>query len=354
MKDIVPELLEEILQEFNLEVKSSSVIKELTAQVETGEVNYDIANKYAKEIGNILSGVYKRKLSSDVLPDGKMYYNIAERVIGRSLEKGYSMVADVTESVQKFLNLNAGIGLKPVRPGLNQDRINGIINRISSEEEFEEIRWILDAPVRCFVQSIVDDSIKTNAEFHGKAGLKPKIIRKTVGNCCEWCSKIAGIYRYPDVPADVYRRHDNCDCTVNYDPGDGKEYQDIWTKKWKYNQEPDKIENRKLFGKNVRYKFGHMPPEEYERAVELWERYKEVDIPQAEKERIYEEFDNNLSDEERKQALVNRPIGNHYYTAVHKGHNQYKIIDKSLIYKPKDIVDEVLTEMFGEGWEELL
>lgn len=354
MKDIVPELLEEILQEFDSEVKKSSVIKELVKMVESGRVDYGIANRYAKEIGNILAGIYKRKLTSDILPDGKMYYNIAERLIGRPMEKGYEMVADVAEPVQRSLNANAGIGIKAVRPELKQDRLDGIINRASSEEIFDDVRWILDAPVRCFMQSIVDDCIKKNAEFHGKAGLHPKIIRRSSGGCCKWCEEIAGVYEYPDVPKDVYRRHDNCDCTVEYDPGDGKGYQNVWSKKWKYEGESVKIDAGKLLGRSVRYKFGGMPPEEYERAVELWERYNEVDISQREKERIYEELDNNLSDEERRMALVRRPIGNNYYTAVHKGHNQYKIIDKSLIYRPKDIVDEVLTEMFGEGWEKLL
>lgn len=354
MKDIVPELLEDILQEYDAEIKKSSAIAELIELVEAGEANYDIANKYAKEIGDILAKIYQERLTSDILPDGKMYYNIAERIIGRPLEKSYDLIANVTESVQTVLNIDAGIGIKAVRPALNHDRINGIVNRISNEDEFDDIKWILGAPILCFMMSIVDDFVKANSEFHGKAGLHPKIIRKPSGHCCEWCEKIAGTYEYPDVPKDVYRRHDNCECTVEYDPGGGKRYQNVWSKEWKYEGESDKIDTRKLLGRSVRYKSGGMPPEEYERAVELWERYKEADIPQREKERIYEEFDNNLSDEERKLALVRRPIGNHYYTAVHKGHNQYKIIDKSLIYKPKDIVDEVLTEMFGEGWKQML
>lgn len=35
--------------------------------------------------------------------------------------------------------------------------------------------------------------------------------------CCEWCTRQSGRYEYPDkVPADVYKRHDNCKCTVEY------------------------------------------------------------------------------------------------------------------------------------------
>ena len=248
MKDIVPELLEDILQEFDSEVKKSSVIKELVNLVESGKVNYDIANRYAKEIGDILSGIYKRKLASDILPDGRMYYNIAERIIGQPMEKGYNLVADITESVQTVLNIDAGIGIKAIRPELNHGRIDGIVNRAASEEAFDNIGWILDAPVRCFLQSIVDDFVKENAEFHGKSGLHPKIIRKSTGHCCKWCKEIAGVYEYPDVPTDVYRRHDNCNCTVEYDPGTGKMHQDVWSKKWKSEEDFDKIRERKQIG----------------------------------------------------------------------------------------------------------
>ena len=42
-------------------------------------------------------------------------------------------------------------------------------------------------------------------------------------------SSLEGEYEYPDVPKDVYRRHENCDCTVEYISA-GKR-QDVWTKR---------------------------------------------------------------------------------------------------------------------------
>lgn len=47
--------------------------------------------------------------------------------------------------------------------------------------------------------------------------------------CCEWCTKIAGRYVYGEEPRDVFRRHDNCGCTVTYE--NGKQRQDVWSKK---------------------------------------------------------------------------------------------------------------------------
>ena len=120
-----------------------------------------------------------------------------------------------------------------------------IVNRISSEEDFESIKWLLDDPIINFSQSIVDDGIKANAEFHAKAGLQPKITRRVSGHACEWCSRLAGTYEYDEAPKEVYQRHERCRCTVDYNPGNGRK-QDVWSKTWRDSQKEQKIANRKM------------------------------------------------------------------------------------------------------------
>ena len=36
-------------------------------------------------------------------------------------------------------------------------------------------------------------------------------------DCCQWCSDVAGKYEMKDQPQGIFRRHDNCDCTIIYD-----------------------------------------------------------------------------------------------------------------------------------------
>ena len=92
----------------------------------------------------------------------------------------------------------------------------------------------------------MDDSIQSNAEFHSRAGLSPKIVRKTdSSNACKWCKNLAGSYDYQDAPADIYRRHERCRCTVEYIPNKSKR-QDVWSKTWKDPQREEKIAQRKL------------------------------------------------------------------------------------------------------------
>ena len=255
MSDIASELLEKITGIYAEKKDGSTVLAEVAEAIEKGEIKYEDAYRAAREIGGILGNAYETVLSADALPDGKMYYNIAERVVGPSMEKAHSDVADIAEETQNILNQNAGLGLKAIRPELNQDRIRGIVDRLSSAENFEDIAWILKAPVQTFCQSVVDDTVKKNVEFQGKAGLQPRIIRKSTGGCCEWCSKLVGTYTYPDTPQDVYRRHNNCNCTVEFDPGVGKKHQDVWSKKWKYEKDFDRIRERREIGLATKRQF---------------------------------------------------------------------------------------------------
>jgi len=63
-----------------------------------------------------------------------------------------------------------------------------------------------------------------------RSGVKSVIVRRELGNCCDWCKGIAGVYDYSDAPADIFRRHDNCRCMVTVRTKRGT-YQDAWSKK---------------------------------------------------------------------------------------------------------------------------
>ncbi len=66
-------------------------------------------------------------------------------------------------------------------------------------------------------------------EIRAEAGLTETITRESIGGCCEWCSKLAGTYRYGETPKEVYQKHDNCTCVVTAKTDKG--YTDVWSKK---------------------------------------------------------------------------------------------------------------------------
>lgn len=285
MADIAPELLTKIQKEFEERFSNDKEIEELYARIRFGTAGYQEANEFALKVGSILAEVYRNNLSADVLPDGRMYYDIAQRIIDPTMKNNYVLIAEATNQIQKSLNEVAGIGIKAVTPELNQDRIDKIIDRVSDAEQFDKISWILDEPVKNFSQSIVDDAVRVNAEFQYEAGLSPVIVRKLAGGCCDWCRALAGTYRYPDeVPKDVYRRHQRCRCTVEYDPKDGK-IQNVHSKRWRNAAEPVEIDVHTSVGKKeVKEPVKKISPQKREQNI--IRKYELKDASEQKKERI--------------------------------------------------------------------
>ena len=248
--DVLPKLLQEVKNEFELAYEESEIIRNAFATLEAKKATYKTANEFAIEIGEILSKALGASISADKLPNGKMYYNIAQRLLTDVLGRNHELVCDYASDVQKNLNDKAKIGLKVQVPELNLDRVAGIVNRFASEDNFEDVSWLLGEPIVNFTQSIIDDSIRKNAEFHHKAGLQPEIVRTSYFHCCEWCQEVEGNYKYPRVPKNVFRRHQHCRCIVDYDPKNGK-VQDIWNKIWRKKDENVKIEVRKDINKDL-------------------------------------------------------------------------------------------------------
>lgn len=233
-QDIAPALLESIRADF----------LRLLGDAAPSAAAYPAALDYADLVGGALAEAFRLHLSADTLPDGRMYWNIADRVLRPLLEEDHALVADAAAAVQQQLNEAAGLRLLAQRVPVDEGRIDGILNKVCAAEHYEDVAYMLDEPVRTFSRMAVDDTLKANVQFQGRAGLRPRVVRRTTGSCCEWCSRLAGSYDYPHVPADVYRRHERCRCKVEYDPGDGRR-QNVWDKKW--TEDSETLQARKEF-----------------------------------------------------------------------------------------------------------
>lgn len=115
-------------------------------------------------------------------------------------------------------------------------RIEGIIDRLTDAEFFNDIRWILgDGVVENYVQSVIDAHIRANFEFQSKAGLPASMTRTiTERKACNWCREKQGKYTLGNVPAGAWDRHERCNCVITYIPVDGSVVQTLkgTGKKW--------------------------------------------------------------------------------------------------------------------------
>ena len=260
MKDIAPELLERIEKEFKRTFEADSTIRSLYKKIKDGTATYEDAQSFAVKTGELLADTFKRNLSSEILPDGRFYYNIASRILSSTLGKNHDLISDYSADVQNISNRKAGIRIKAQTADPDQERIDGIVDIVSGKSRFDDIAYMLKEPVINFGQAVVDETLRKNIEFQGKSGKSPKVIRRATGKPCRWCAAIAGTYTYPDVPKDVFRRHQRCRCIVEYDPGTGRR-QNVHSKEWTDEAE---LEKRKNVGLETPLK---KEPDELERTI---------------------------------------------------------------------------------------
>ena len=220
--DISVELLEKIQATFRKKFGTSQKAQNLLRKTNDGLATYVDANEFSIVTGDLLAESFAEHLSSDILPNGRLYYNIGQKVIAPMLENNYEIVADNAVAVQETLNELAGIGIKGQRADIQYERIEGIIQRLANELTYDDVAWILKEPVVNFTQAVVDDTIKKNVEFHSNAGLTAKVVRTAEANACKWCRNLQGEYDYPNVHQDVWRRHQNDKCIITYYPKKGK------------------------------------------------------------------------------------------------------------------------------------
>lgn len=246
MIDISEKLLKDLQESFRKKYNLNSKIKILNDKVASGNATYKEANEMSIILGDILAEVYEENITSAKLPNKKMYYNIADKIIRPTMKNNYTLISAYSKEVQNTINQKLNINLNAIKPKLNEGRIDGIINRLSNADEYDDVKWVLNEPIKNFSQSIVDECIRANADFHFKSGISPKIIRISTGKCCKWCDKLAGVYDYEDVKDtgnNVFRRHEYCRCTVEY--LDGKKSQNVHNKEWKYYENDSQIEQLK-------------------------------------------------------------------------------------------------------------
>lgn len=310
MSDIVPDLKNKIMNDFNSFVRSDQKLNDLQNRLNDGNVKYSMGYEFAERVGELASQALQNNLSAEVLPNGVMYLNISDRIIPELMKKVQQLVDGFCSKVTEAVNEASRIRIKSQPTEFNADKAHGLAKKVS-DDVFEKQKWVLDEPIVTNSLGVVDDHIRAQADFHSRSGLNPQISRVTAGKCCNWCRNLAGRYNYPkDVPNDVFKRHENCRCVVEYWPGDGK-HQDVWSKLWK--ESPDDIERRKQIGlhenenpkssrqtglekhfeKHGKKEFGFETEAEYTKAVnDFWSRELSEIVQEIErKDGVRERYD---------------------------------------------------------------
>lgn len=199
---------------FLAELQSDPRAMMLWDMIEEGTATYAVASEYAIRVGDSLATVLRRNAPLETIFEWDV-----EDLIPGSLGLNHELITGACQRVQEALNADAGIGVRYQPPIFDGDRCYGIVQELLDNPEFTNIEDTFYDQLVNFSQNVVDESIRDNAEVLNGAGIRSMVIRTAEFKACPWCQEVAGRYDYEDVKgtgADVWRRHENCRCTIDY------------------------------------------------------------------------------------------------------------------------------------------
>lgn len=210
-------------EELARRIERDSICRAVQKKIDEGRADFTDTARYTDRAAELLGEVL-----AAYVPD--MPTDERETLCKALLRQRYLDTNAMLNAVQRTLDAAQGLHLAPQIADYPEKRVEQAAHSLADETVPMEtiVRRAKSAPAT-IARSFHDDYIEKNAAFRDSAGLKCYITRNAAAKCCEWCTKMAGRYRYGEEPEDVYRRHDNCSCTVTYE--NGRKRQDVWSKR---------------------------------------------------------------------------------------------------------------------------
>ena len=192
----------------NKKLAADPSLRAVVKRIKDGTATLTDSAEYARVLSHILG----REVSANILD-----LDDREGIVSQLLRDCYGDVNSIYAQTQTILDEQAGIHIKPQKPAFPAERVDQFTHSLIDPTVKDSIiKRRAGAGCETITKSFHDDCIKKNSQFRHDAGLKCYIVR--IGTqCCEWCSEVAGKYEFGEQPDGIFRRHDNCDCTIIYD-----------------------------------------------------------------------------------------------------------------------------------------
>lgn len=217
------EELKALADRFRQKLALDPEIRSLSKKIADGTADFsDTSRLFWRR--SVMLREYTQDTVLDLAPEDR------QRLVEALLHRGYDDTTEALTIVQETLDKAQGLHLNPVVPKYPAERVVQVAHALMDPTvPDEQIVRRAGAPVANVNMSFHDDYMMENAKIRAKLGFKCYLNRVAAAGCCKWCTDIAGRYVYGDQPEDVFRRHDNCGCTVTFE--NGRERQDVWSKR---------------------------------------------------------------------------------------------------------------------------
>lgn len=238
MEDIAPELYNRIQDEMKRLLSHAGNVTGLERKIRQGKASQRDVARYADIVGRAASEAFKKVLKLEDLPDGKLYWNIAEKTIGETLKGVYGDVNTVAaiqlrgDDIKKGFNIGIKQGTDP------DNRIKVVLEMASGQTTQEALDNAMTDPVISTARKFYDDFQLANGDVRDALGFDEVVVRhyddrglhngKTP---CIWCLQREGTFSIQDAHRlGVFERHPGCGCTIEVITPDRTQVQTDWTR----------------------------------------------------------------------------------------------------------------------------
>lgn len=217
--DVVDNLLPLIRDAFDRAVSRDDELRKLRDKIANGGT-YETVYQYAIKLAKHCSDAMLVYMTEDQLPNGRLYYNIAQRLITPQLQSMTNMLGGCVKDVQQAINESLEMQLNPLTADFDAERADNLAIYLSKMDELESVHAALESDVENFGLHYVDESMRKNAEFLSGSGLKVTVTRTAHDGACKWCKELEGSYDYDEIKhgSEVWSRHRSCRCTLIFNP----------------------------------------------------------------------------------------------------------------------------------------
>lgn len=130
MKDVAPELLEKLNKTFGQKVAIDPQIRSYKKKLEAGKLTERDCALYIRKVVSIASASVTDVMKPKNLPDGKLYWNIAEEVIVPFLKGVIVQMNNIAVSTMKDSDKKQNINIKIQKLRYPDGQIRSYLNMI--------------------------------------------------------------------------------------------------------------------------------------------------------------------------------------------------------------------------------
>lgn len=130
MKDVAPELLEKLNKTFGQKVAIDPQIRSYKKKLEAGKLTERDCALYIRKVVSIASASVTDVMKPKNLPDGKLYWNIAEAVIVPFLKGVIVQMNNIAVSMMKDSDKKQNINIKIQKLRYPDGQIRSYLNMI--------------------------------------------------------------------------------------------------------------------------------------------------------------------------------------------------------------------------------